>query len=77
MKLFLDINSVNIHAKDNLGRTPLHGAVLERSKSTIKVLIKKGVNIHEIDNKTDSPLYLAVYINDAEVVELLIDEKLI
>jgi hypothetical protein len=49
----------SMHAKDNMGRTPLHFACHHGHLDTALALIKRGANIHDKSNDGRTPLHFA------------------
>jgi ankyrin repeat protein len=64
----------NINAKDKLGRTPLHTAVLAEDYYTldlVEYLLSKKAKINIKDKEGKTPLELALSRNNSDAVELL------
>ncbi|MFY9589886.1 ankyrin repeat domain-containing protein [Rickettsia endosymbiont of Halotydeus destructor] len=82
VKILLKAGS-NIEAKNRLGRTPLHNAILYANKRNINIkdnynavlkLIKNGANPNAVDYYGFSPLDYAIRIKNPKIFELLINE---
>jgi hypothetical protein len=60
-------------ARDRLGRTPLHNALIRKDKAEVKRLVGVGspLNVRDRDDKK-TPLHLAVDWGDEEIVRLLV-----
>eukprot|EP00027_Filamoeba_sp_ATCC50430_P011279 CAMPEP_0168562616 /NCGR_PEP_ID=MMETSP0413-20121227/12226_1 /TAXON_ID=136452 /ORGANISM="Filamoeba nolandi, Strain NC-AS-23-1" /LENGTH=199 /DNA_ID=CAMNT_0008594071 /DNA_START=13 /DNA_END=609 /DNA_ORIENTATION=- len=48
--VIVEEGKVNINSLDNLGKTPLHHAVMNAHKAAIKLLIKQGADINATDS---------------------------
>ena len=64
-----------VHKTDNLGRTPLHLAVLASDIVKSRALLLAGAQIDFQDNYGNTPLHNATYHNAAGVVTLLLEHK--
>jgi ankyrin repeat protein len=62
-----------VHARNELGSTPLHIAATNSSPEAAKSLIAKGADINARDNNGSTPLHLAAFTGKKEVVELLLN----
>ncbi len=58
-------------AKDEMGRTPLHGASWKGDKATVEYLIANKANINALNNTGDTPLDNARRRGHTDVVSLL------
>ena len=68
---------VNINAKNDQGRTPLHVISSIEAKTATKIakiLIDNGSKVDGIDASNKSPLYYAVEENNLEIVKLLVEK---
>ena len=65
----------DVNAKDNIGRTPLHGAVVDGHKDVVELLIAKGADI-ELRCTTcgGTALGHAASGGHKEIIELLIEK---
>lgn len=69
----ISINATaSTEAKDNVGRTPLHYAVIEKKGNIITALIANGAVIDALDANKETPLTWAVKINDPNAVLTLL-----
>ena len=64
-----------VHAKSELGSTPLHIAANTSSPEMAKSLIAKGANVNVHDGRGVTPLQLAVTLGFPEGVELLVSQR--
>lgn len=69
---FLAADPKLIHAKTELGSTPLHIAATNSSPEIAKLLLSKGANINAKDNNGATPLHLAAFTGKKDVAELLL-----
>lgn len=69
---FLAADPKLIHAKTELGSTPLHIAATNSSPEIAKLLLSKGANINARDNNGATPLHLAAFTGKKDVAELLL-----
>lgn len=70
---FLAADPRLIHAKTELGSTPLHIAATNSSPEVAKLLLAKGANINAKDNNGATPLHLAAFTGKKAVAELLLN----
>ena len=68
-------NGADVHEKDDLRRTPLHGAAIEGHKKIAELLITKGANVNLLDRFKKTPLDYAtdpdIPTASAEIADLL------
>ena len=57
---YLVSKGVDVHAKDNYGKTPLHNAAFTNNIEIVKYLVSKGANIHAKGNNGATPLNNAI-----------------
>ena len=65
---------VDIGARDNQGRTPLHYAVEAGKLEIIKYLIERGADVNAADSHGRTPLHYAVKSDRPDVVSLLLEK---
>lgn len=70
---FVSANPKLVHARTELGSTPLHIAATLSSPDAAKSLIAKGADVSARDNNGATPLHLAAYTGKKEVAELLLN----
>ena len=63
---------IDVNAKDNEGRTPLHRAAEEGEAKAVETLISAGADVNAKDNSGASPLFSAVWRGEPKIVETLI-----
>ena len=64
-------HGLDINAKDNTGRTPLHYAA-EESLDMVELLISRGADINATTHRSETALYLAQCSRKNDIVEFLI-----
>lgn len=67
------VNGVDVHAKDNVGGTPLHWAASYGHKDVAELLINKGADVNAKDDLGGTPLHFATSNGYKDVAELLIN----
>ncbi|XP_072024030.1 uncharacterized protein [Amphiura filiformis] len=70
-------HGVCIDDLDNLGRAPLHYAVLEKAVTCVPILLAaiNGVNVLNLADRFGScPIHYAVQLNNTEIVKMLIEK---
>ena len=67
------IERVDIEARDEFGRTPLHTAALRNSLDVARELINLGADIEAKEDEGGTPLHMAAANNSLDVARLLID----
>ena len=73
MKLLLDVPSIDVNIKNNLGESALHLAVLEDNVEALKLLLNVPcIDVNIVDNNGQSALHLAVLWNKLEAFKLLL-----
>lgn len=70
---FLAADPKLIHAKTELGSTPLHMAATNSLPDAAKLLLSRGANIHAKDGNGATPLHLAAFTGKHAVAELLLN----
>ncbi|KAL0634527.1 hypothetical protein Q9L58_006546 [Maublancomyces gigas] len=70
----LGLGKFKINARDNVGSTPLHAALLARNVSAATLLIYEGVDININDYEGSTPLHLALDNGLGEIVSLLLEK---
>ncbi|PKN26745.1 MAG: hypothetical protein CVU65_04695 [Deltaproteobacteria bacterium HGW-Deltaproteobacteria-22] len=61
----------DVHAKNNLGYTPLHSCALNGCENTIRVLLKGGASKDARDNDGRTPYDRAKWVSQTSVLPLL------
>ena len=64
-------HGASLEARDNLGRTPLHAAVLFEDPQTVRTLLAAGADVHARDGDGKTALELARASGDEECVKIL------
>jgi ankyrin repeat protein len=67
-------NGSDVNVKDELGSTPLDGAVYDGHKEIAELLIANGANANAKDEDGATPLHLAADTGHKDIVELLISK---
>ncbi len=62
-----------IELTNNYQETPLHVAVLEKSKNAVDVLLRRGANVNCRDFWDETPLHNAAYNGDVEIAKKLLE----
>ena len=70
--LWLIANGANVHAKDEVGVTPLRLAAQENATETAALLLKNGADVHAKNKDGDTPLHYAALKNATETAALLL-----
>ena len=60
-----------MHARDNMGRTPLHWAAKGNSVEVARLLIKAGADVAARNKDGNTPLDLATQRENQEMIKLL------
>ena len=60
------------HARDQLGRTALHGAVVQGHPDVVMALLAAGADVHARDKEGGTSLHWAVYQGHADIGRLLL-----
>jgi ankyrin repeat protein len=70
----LIINGIDVNAKSDLGRTPLHEAAEIDSRDIVKLLISNGADVNAKTKDGWTPLHSAIYFSrwNKDVIELLL-----
>ena len=68
------IERIDIEARDELGRTPLHTAAWENSLDVARDLIDLGADIEAKEDEGGTPLHTAAQRNSLDVARLLIEK---
>ncbi|MEM7175935.1 MAG: ankyrin repeat domain-containing protein [Chlamydiota bacterium] len=63
---------VDVNAKDDNGKTPLHRAAWRNSKEVAEILIRAGADVNAKNEYENTPLHDAASRNNKEVTEILI-----
>jgi ankyrin repeat protein len=63
---------VNVNARDEIGKTPLHVAAAVGNKGAVELLLAKGADANAKDQLGKTPLHWAAAGGQKEVAELLI-----
>ncbi len=63
-----------VHAKDELGWTPLYWATCLRRIEVAKLLVANGANVQVVANDGTTPLLRAVQAGDREMVDLILSK---
>ena len=64
----------DLHAKDNIGYTPLHYACRNGHAEVVKALLEKGADVHTKTTDGYTPLHLACMEGHVEVVKALLEK---
>jgi ankyrin repeat protein len=72
--LFLLDAGANPNLANELGRTPLHGAIQSRNDETVRLLLSHGADPNAGDREGITPLMIASKYGLAEQVELLLEK---
>ena len=64
---------VDTNAKDELGRTPLHCAILSKNCTLLKLLVDHGAQVDEPDENGACPLHYAARCCDANLMQVLLE----
>ncbi|KAK7445076.1 hypothetical protein VKT23_014938 [Stygiomarasmius scandens] len=72
MRFVLDIEGVNVNAKDDFGTTPLQDAARDGEENIIKLLIEKGADVNVEGGRYGTALQAAACWGRLGVVKLLI-----
>jgi ankyrin repeat protein len=73
VKYMLDIRS-DIEAKDRLGRTPLHLAIISGDYAVVALLLEAGANIKAADNNGNTVLHFAAAEKNHKILDLLLSK---
>lgn len=73
IKEFINKNPEFVHARDEVGRTPLRKASYKGHTEVVKFLISKGADVKEADKYGRTPLHRASAGGQVEVAKLLIN----
>ncbi len=69
----LRVASVNVHAKNHAGRTPLHLAAQHGYMKIVKELIYQNADMHAVDNYDQTAVHYAAKNGHAKIVKELIE----
>ena len=73
MKLLLDVPSIDMNIKNNLGESALHLAVVEDNIEGLKLLLDvPSIDVNIVDNKGQSALHWAVKRDNIKGLKLLL-----
>ena len=72
IRTFLESELVDVHTKDNVGRTPLHVATIRNSKAVAEFLISSGADLNARNEYGYTPLHSAAWGNSLDLAKLLI-----
>ena len=72
IQVFLDSGLVEVNAKDDRGRTPLHSAAGNNHLKLAELLISSGAEVNAKNEDGNTPLHWAAYRDSLEVAKLLI-----
>ncbi|MDR2812767.1 MAG: ankyrin repeat domain-containing protein [Puniceicoccales bacterium] len=61
-----------LNSRDDIGRTPLHEAILSKSNEAVRILVLNGANLAAIDNFGRTTLHAAVISWNLFAVQLLL-----
>jgi ankyrin repeat protein len=64
----------DVNARNNLGETVLHKAVINHRSDIIRILLDAGADVNIKDQWGKTPLFLAAYNGSIESVALLLDK---
>lgn len=65
----------NINAKNEIGDTPLHLAIIHANEEVVKFLLNNGADFELANNKGLRSLHMAAYFGRENIVKLLLDKK--
>jgi ankyrin repeat protein len=73
LRRLVDGGRINIDARNDFERTPLHVACIHNRMDIVRYLAKSGANIHAVGKKRRTSLHYAVlYHGNLEMVEFLV-----
>lgn len=64
--------TIDVHAKDEAGNTPLHNAVLERNLNMIEALKGSGIDFEAKNNEGKTALAIAIERDDWVSIKSLV-----
>jgi len=68
LKEVLSLKGTNIEARDNVGRTPLHLAIITGSVDVCKCLLEHGARIDAWTDQGEATVHLAAKRGDADIL---------
>ena len=69
----LDADPGLVHARNKLGKTPLHQAITAATDETMRLLIERGADVNAQDNTGLTPLHVAAWWSVTARADLLLD----
>ena len=71
---YLLTNGADVHARNNIGATPLHYAAMSYDSSAFLSMLEAGADIDARDDKGRTPLYYAAAYHSWEILNIYIDK---
>jgi ankyrin repeat protein len=73
VRILLNVEGIDVNAKDNEEKTPLHRAAMSNNDRIVTLLLDKGAALFAQDNDGSTPLHLAAAEGTLAAVETLLD----
>ena len=71
---YLLTNGADVHARNNVGATPLHYAAMSYDSSAFLSMLEAGADIDARDDNGRTPLYYAAAYHSWEILNIYIDK---
>jgi ankyrin repeat protein len=71
---FLLTKNLDKEAKNQLGQTPLHCAILQGKSEMLKMLMASGADVEAVDVEQKRPVHYAAMVGDAAMLKLLLPQ---
>lgn len=76
LKTLLSYNTIDVNARDEMGRSPLHRMIEGKPMDGVEVLLSaKGLDFNAQDDDGETPLHLAAKCNYPEYINVLLTHK--